>query len=73
MIGAIIVAFVVELARSHNRSPYGWLGAIAGLAYLTGIVVLRLRAWMGSVGSGALTSFPNTRAPEVPRVTNAML
>jgi len=40
---AIIVAFVVELARAHDGSPYGWLGAIGGAAYLIAIVVLRLR------------------------------
>lgn len=43
VIGAIIVAFVVELARGHNGSPYAWLGAIAGLAYLIAIIVFRLR------------------------------
>jgi Flp pilus assembly protein protease CpaA len=43
VITAIIVAFVVELARGHNGSPYAWLGAIAGLAYLIAIVVFRLR------------------------------
>lgn len=43
VITAIIVAFLVEVARGHNGSPYTWLGAIAGLAYLAAIVVLRLR------------------------------
>ena len=43
VITAIIVAFVVELARGHNGSPYGWLGAIAGLSYLIAVVVFRLR------------------------------
>jgi Flp pilus assembly protein protease CpaA len=43
VISAIIVAFVVELARGHNGSPYTWLGAIAGLAYLVAIIVFRLR------------------------------
>ena len=43
VISAIIVAFVVELARGHNGSPYAWLGAIAGLAYLIAVIVLRLR------------------------------
>jgi hypothetical protein len=40
---AIIVAFVVELARGHDGNPYGWLGAIAGVAYLLAVVALRLR------------------------------
>ena len=43
VITAIIVAFVAELARGHNGSPYAWLGAIAGLAYLIAIIVFRLR------------------------------
>ena len=43
VITAIIVAFVVELARGHSGSPYAWLGAIAGLAYLVAIIVFRLR------------------------------
>jgi hypothetical protein len=43
VITAIIVAFVVELARGHNGSPYAWLGAIGGLAYLAAIVVFRVR------------------------------
>jgi len=40
---AIIVAFVVEVAQGNDGSPYTWLGAIAGLAYIAAIVVLRLR------------------------------
>jgi hypothetical protein len=43
VITAIIVAFVVEVARGHDGSPYAWLGAIAGIAYLIAIAVLRLR------------------------------
>lgn len=43
VITAIIVAFLVELARGHNGSPYTWLGAIGGLAYLIAIIVFRLR------------------------------
>ena len=43
VIAAIIVAFMVEVARGHDGSPYTWLGAIAGLAYLVAVVVLRLR------------------------------
>jgi len=40
---AIIVAFIVEVARGQDGAPYTWLGAIAGLAYLAAIVGLRLR------------------------------
>jgi hypothetical protein len=40
---AIIVAFVIELARGHSGSPYTWLGAIFGFTYLLAIVILRIR------------------------------
>ena len=40
---AIIAAFVVELARGRDGSPYGWLGAVAGLSYLVAVIVLRIR------------------------------
>jgi len=43
VISAIIVAFMVEVAKGHSGSPYAWLGAIAGLAYLAAVVVFRLR------------------------------
>ena len=43
VISAIIVAFLVEVARGHDGSPYAWLGAIGGVAYLIAIVVLRFR------------------------------
>jgi hypothetical protein len=40
---AIIVAFIVELAKGHDGNPYGWLGAIGGLTYLVAIVIFRIR------------------------------
>ena len=43
VISAIIVAFIVELARGHSGSPYTWLGAVAGLAYLAAVIVFRVR------------------------------
>jgi len=43
VIVAIIIAVVIELARGHEGSPFTWLGAIAGLAYLAAIVVFRAR------------------------------
>jgi hypothetical protein len=43
IITATIVGFVVELARGHSGNPYTWLGAIAGLAYLIAVAVLRAR------------------------------
>jgi hypothetical protein len=43
VITAVIVGFLVELARGHDGSPYAQLGAIGGVAYLLAVVVLRLR------------------------------
>ena len=43
VITAIIGAFVVEVARGEDGSPYAQLGAVAGVAYLVAVVVLRLR------------------------------
>ncbi|HEY2438319.1 MAG TPA: hypothetical protein VGH93_14150, partial [Solirubrobacteraceae bacterium] len=40
---AIIVAFVIELAKGHNGSPYSWLGAVGGVTYLIAIIALRIR------------------------------
>ena len=44
VIVAIIVGFAVELSRGHDGSPFTWLGAIGGLAYILAIVVQRLRS-----------------------------
>ena len=43
VISAIIIAFVIELARGHSGSPYTWLGAVGGLTYLVAIVIFRIR------------------------------
>jgi len=43
VITAIIVAFLVEMARGQDGTPYSWLGAIGGVAYLAAVVALRLR------------------------------
>ena len=40
---AIIVGFVVEIARGRDGSPYSLLGAIGGVAYVAALVVLRFR------------------------------
>jgi hypothetical protein len=40
---AVIVAFIVEVARGQSGEPYDWLGAIAGLAYIAAVIVLRVR------------------------------
>ncbi len=43
VITAIIAGFAVAVARGHSGSPYSWLGAIGGLAYLLAVIVLRFR------------------------------
>ena len=43
LIIAVIVAFLVELARGHDGSPYTWLGALAGIAYVVAVAFLRWR------------------------------
>jgi hypothetical protein len=40
---ALIVAFVVDVARGGTGMPYAWLAAIGGVAYIGGIAVLRVR------------------------------
>ena len=40
---AVIVGSLVELAQGHGPSVYGRLAAIGGVAYLTAIVVFRIR------------------------------
>ena len=40
---AVIVSFLVELARGHSGNPYGWLGAIGGITYIAPIIVFRIR------------------------------
>ena len=43
VIVAIIIAFLVEVAHGRSGSPYSWLGAIAGIAYLAAVIVFRVR------------------------------
>ena len=43
LITAVIVAFLVEVARGHSGAPYTWLGALAGLAYALAVAYLRWR------------------------------
>ena len=40
---AIIAGFTIEVARGNDGSPYALLGAVAGIAYIVAIVVMRLR------------------------------
>jgi hypothetical protein len=43
VISAIIIAAIVELARGRGPGPYGWLAAVAAVAYLAAVVVFRIR------------------------------
>ena len=43
VITALIIAFLVELARGHNGNPYSWLGAIGGITYIAAIITFRFR------------------------------
>jgi hypothetical protein len=43
VIGAVLVGFVVDLARGGDGMPYAWLGAIGGVAYIVAVIVLRVR------------------------------
>lgn len=43
VIVAVLVLFIVEIARGHSGSPYYQLGALGGLAYLAALVYLRVR------------------------------
>jgi hypothetical protein len=41
---AVIVGFIVDVARGGDGSPYMWLGALAGVAYLVGLFIGRWRS-----------------------------
>ena len=43
LITAVLVAFLVEVARGHSGAPYTWLGALAGFTYLLAVAFLRWR------------------------------
>jgi hypothetical protein len=43
VIVAIVIAFLIEMARGHNGEPYTWLGAVGGLSYIAAVVVMRIR------------------------------
>ncbi|HEV2375514.1 MAG TPA: hypothetical protein VGS19_25545 [Streptosporangiaceae bacterium] len=40
---ALIVAWLVAVAQGHSGSPYGWLLAIGGLAYMAAVAFFRWR------------------------------
>jgi hypothetical protein len=43
VITAVIVAFLVEMARGHDGNPFTWLGAIGGVSYLAAVIFMRIR------------------------------
>jgi nitrate reductase gamma subunit len=43
LIIVLIVAWLVEIARGHNGSPYYWLAAVGGLAYALAVAFFRWR------------------------------
>jgi hypothetical protein len=43
LITVLIVVWLVEMARGHDGNPYGQLMAVAGIAYLVAIGVMRWR------------------------------
>jgi hypothetical protein len=43
LVAAIIAAFVTEIARGNDGSPYDWLGCLAGVTYLASFVWFRVR------------------------------
>ncbi len=43
VIAAVLIGFVVEVARGEDGMPYSMLGAIGGVAYVLALVVQRLR------------------------------
>jgi hypothetical protein len=43
LIVVLIVSWLIEIARGRSGSPYDWLCAIGGLAYLLAVALLRWR------------------------------
>ena len=43
VIGAVLLGFVIEVARGQDGQPYSMLGAIGGVSYIAALVVLRFR------------------------------
>ena len=41
LVGTVIVAWLVELARGHSGEPYGWLGAVGGFTYAAALALFR--------------------------------
>ncbi len=43
LIVAVITGWLVEIARGHSGSPFDWLGAVAGIAYVLAVAFFRWR------------------------------
>ena len=43
LILVVIGCWLVEIAKGHDGNPYGLLGAVAGLAYIVAVAILRTR------------------------------
>jgi hypothetical protein len=43
VIAAVIVGFIVEVGHGRSGNPYMWLGALAGVTYLIGLLIGRWR------------------------------
>lgn len=43
LVTAVVVGFVVEIARGEDGAPYAMLGAIGGVSYVAALLVLRFR------------------------------
>jgi hypothetical protein len=43
VLGTLMVAWMVEIARGHNGHPYDWLVAIGGFSYLLALAFFRWR------------------------------
>lgn len=43
LLAAVLIGFVVEIARGQDGEPYSALGAIAGVAYIAALIFLRIR------------------------------
>ncbi|HET8977150.1 MAG TPA: hypothetical protein VFN87_03270 [Solirubrobacteraceae bacterium] len=39
----VLGAFIVEMAQGRDGNPFTWLAAVAGVSYLVGVVVQRVR------------------------------
>jgi hypothetical protein len=43
VITAVIIGFLVEMARGNDGNPFTWLGVIGGVSYLAAVITMRLR------------------------------